>query len=575
MPSDPPAKPPPWEELAATSTRDPLVDSTLGEYVVKRRLGAGAMGVVYEGVQKLVDKPVAIKVLQPNAYGHDADNVQKLMAEARAANAVRHRGIVDVYSFGTLPDGRPYLVMELIDGEPLDKVIAREAPLRLDKALAILDELLEALTAAHAVGVIHRDLKPANLFVTGSSDGALHIKVLDFGLAQHSLNIAGGAANTCASAIVGTPHYMPPEQATAKPVGPRTDLYAVGCIAFQMLSGRLPFEAATPVEMMIKHLQAPVPRLSELVQVPAALDELVFRLLAKEPDDRPPSATAVRQELAQLRKAGLPESISTPQLARGFAKTGMRPALREEVPTPLDEEAAGSLQVEKTSVRPPSREEHDTPPSLPAIWQPPSPVERKTAVLPPSRREPLQRSEDTTPVSRRQPPPRAQADQRPAARAPGEEPAPRRIGLAQKIAAAAAGLGLLLGIALAALWPTAAPPVPAEPQDREEPKAVAPPRPGDKPASPGGETPADEGRASPTPLPRPAPELSMVEKLRRKIFARLASMERRYAQKKSANPAVRNFLDSYRARATAATGLQALREIEDDAVDLAKRNDLL
>lgn len=301
LPPPPVAEPTPAladEGLDPTAVRDPLLGMELGEYRITRRLGEGGMGVVYAAIQPVIQKPVAIKILQNEAG--QAGEEERLKAEARAANAVRHRGIVDVFAFGKMPDGRPYIVMDLLQGEPLDAILEREAPLNLDRALSILDDVLDTLSAAHAAGVVHRDLKPANMFLVRQANGEAYVRILDFGLAKRSG--PGGPRTSRASMVAGTPHYMAPEQALGETVGPRADLYSVGCIAYEMLTGRLPFDTEDPVEQIAKRLSTVPVRASKVARVPAELDEIVMRLLEREPEDRPASAAIVRQQISKYRR---------------------------------------------------------------------------------------------------------------------------------------------------------------------------------------------------------------------------------------------------------------------------------
>ena len=290
-------------ETTATAPSDPLIGAVLGEYRLTRRLGEGGMGVVYAGLQPVIQKPVAVKILQ--ALAGRAGEVDQLIAEARAANAVRHRGIVDVFGFGTLPDGRPYIVMDLLEGEPLDAIVAREAPLSIDRVLAILDDVLDTLSAAHAAGVIHRDLKPANLFLVREAHGGSYVRILDFGLAKR---LELGADGIRSSKIAGTPHYMAPEQALGRTVGPQSDLYAVGCLAYEMLTGVLPFTATNPIEQMTQRISEAPRRASEVARVPPELDRIVMQMLARDPAERPASAAVVRQQIAKYRRVLQSES---------------------------------------------------------------------------------------------------------------------------------------------------------------------------------------------------------------------------------------------------------------------------
>ncbi|MBL8909844.1 MAG: protein kinase [Archangium sp.] len=291
--------------LGPTKHRDPVIGAHVSGYVVKGRLGSGGMGIVYEGEQPMIGKRVAIKVLRPEV-ADNPDVVQRLVAEARAVNQVGHRGIIDVFAFGELPDGRQCIVMEYLDGESLDAILqmfAKERRLMpMGDVLIILDEILSALAAAHTAGVIHRDLKPSNIFLCRQRDGARYVKLLDFGIAK--LGVLGGATPVSrASLMVGTPSYMAPEQAKGGNIGPAMDLYAVGVMAFEMFTGRLPFIADSVVAVIMAHQQEAPPRPSSVVMsLPDAVDEMVLKLMSKAPEDRYRSADEVRQVVHNLRK---------------------------------------------------------------------------------------------------------------------------------------------------------------------------------------------------------------------------------------------------------------------------------
>ncbi|MFY2564149.1 serine/threonine-protein kinase [Corallococcus terminator] len=293
-----------WEESV---TRDMLVGTRVGEYVLKRRIGSGGMGIVYEGEHAVIGRKVAIKLLRPDfvegARGRD------LVAEARAAAAIHHRGIIDIFGFGAIPDVGQYLVMEYLEGAPLDEVIHQRAPMLEVDVIRILDALLGALAAAHAVGVIHRDLKPGNVFMVREGDGTESVKVLDFGIAKRSEAPHGSTPQTNASTMVGTPEYIAPEQACGQQVSPQTDLYAVGVMAFEMLTRRLPFEGESPLAIVLQHVRTPPPSPSSYLEMNPALEKLVLRLLAKAPSERPSSAEAVRREL-KLVLASFSENVT-------------------------------------------------------------------------------------------------------------------------------------------------------------------------------------------------------------------------------------------------------------------------
>jgi serine/threonine protein kinase len=324
---------------------DALIGKDVGGYLVKGRLGAGGMGIVYEGEQTVIGKRVAIKVLK-SEVADNPDVVRRLVAEARAVNSVGHRNIIDVFGFAELPDGRQAIIMELLEGESLEQLLAQyhaeHRTMPLSEVLVVLDEMLSALAAAHTAGVIHRDLKPSNVFLCRQRDGSRYVKILDFGIAK--LGVLGDAAQN-ASVLVGTPAYMAPEQATGGVVSPPLDLYAVGVMIFELLTGRLPFVADSLFQLITKHAQERPPLPSSLnLGLPDALDDLVMKLLEKRPEDRYPSANAVRAEVVRLKKQlSVPSSLKAPLPApepapdEGLDATLLRPPAaptRSAPPTP-------------------------------------------------------------------------------------------------------------------------------------------------------------------------------------------------------------------------------------------------
>ncbi len=305
----------PWDghalahAISLTPRSDPLIETPVSEYVVKERIGAGGMGIVYRAVQPLIGKQVAIKVLKAE-YAGEAEVVQRLLVEARVVNAIQHRGIIDIFGFGQLPDGRPYVVMELLQGTALSSYIRKRKRLAPDEVVGILDEILAALGAAHRGGVIHRDLKPGNVFLVESSDGQRSVKLLDFGIAK-VVQFRPARPLTAQGNILGTPEFMAPEQVRGEKVGPATDLYALGIIAFQLLTGRVPFMGET-TQVLVAQVEQKPPTLTSLVpEVPAALERLVLRLLAKDPSKRFQSAEAVRRELGALGAKGATRAMAS------------------------------------------------------------------------------------------------------------------------------------------------------------------------------------------------------------------------------------------------------------------------
>jgi serine/threonine-protein kinase len=272
----------------------------VGEYTVRRRIGAGGMGIVYECVHPIIGKRAAVKVLKPE-IAEDPDLMERLLSEARAVASIQHRSVIDIFGFGRLQDGRHYMVMEYLDGEPLDFLLHRVGRLPLAEAMDIFDAILSGLGAAHAVGVIHRDLKPSNVILVPQPDGSREVKVLDFGLAKQA-RPNEVTPQTVAGRVLGTPEYMAPEQARGLAIGPRTDLYAAGVLAYELVLGQVPFSGAGPVEVMFRHIHDPPPRPSALdPSLPPVFDELIARLLAKDAAERPASAEEVRSWVARIR----------------------------------------------------------------------------------------------------------------------------------------------------------------------------------------------------------------------------------------------------------------------------------
>ncbi|NMO23165.1 serine/threonine protein kinase [Pyxidicoccus fallax] len=321
------------ETVAADAgVRDPLIGLRLGEYELRSRIGVGGMGLVYEGIQPLIGKRVAVKVLRPE-LAHSSEQVERLLAEARAVNAIRHRGIIDIFGFGQVPDGRQYIIMEYLEGQALDAVLAEKHRLPVQETLSLLDEVLAALAAAHGAGVVHRDLKPSNIFLVRQPDGSRYVKVLDFGLAKRAQTPTGRSAQTRTDMVVGTPEYMAPEQARGQEVGPMTDLYALGVVAFEAVTGRLPFIGASPVDLLMKHVEARPPRPSEFVpELPPALDAFILQMLTKDPETRPNSADALRQQLNKLRRT-LRSTRSNPSAPAPVEKPRGRDDVESRRPT--------------------------------------------------------------------------------------------------------------------------------------------------------------------------------------------------------------------------------------------------
>jgi len=270
----------------------------VGEYVIEGKLGAGAFGDVYRAKHPVIGKAAAVKVLGKK-HSADPEVVSRFVTEARVVNQVHHPNIVDIFSFGQLEDGRHYHIMELLDGEPLDEhVAAQGGRLSVATVVELLIPLARALDAAHAAGVVHRDLKPANVFLATAGDGTQAPKLLDFGIAKLLGDDLASQHQTATGVAVGTPEYMSPEQCEGKTVDHRSDVYALGCMAFRMITGRPVFEEDSVVALLMAHIQKPPLAPSELApDLPASVDAPVLAMLAKSPDARPSSASAAIEAL--------------------------------------------------------------------------------------------------------------------------------------------------------------------------------------------------------------------------------------------------------------------------------------
>src|SRR6476469_8603534 len=221
---------------------DPLVGHILDEkYRLEERLGVGGMGTVYRARHLLIDRPVAIKVLN-KLFVEDEAARTRFRREARAAGRLQHPNAVTVTDFGESQDGFVYLVMELLEGRTLRDVLAKEAPLDVARSVALMLQISAAVAAAHEAGIIHRDLKPANIFVVQHPEVPAVVKVLDFGIAKLAAELLDDEG-----AMIGTPRYMSPEQCDGLELTPAADVYSLGCILYEMLTGTVPFSGATPL----------------------------------------------------------------------------------------------------------------------------------------------------------------------------------------------------------------------------------------------------------------------------------------------------------------------------------------
>jgi serine/threonine-protein kinase len=271
------------------AAHDDLIGQAIGGYQITRRIGAGGMGAVYLGVHAALGKRVAVKVMLAAARG---DALRRFFDEARAAAALDSPRIVEVIDLASLPDGRTYMMMEYLAGESLLQHARRRGKIPAAEVVAIAAQALDGLALAHAHGIVHRDIKPPNLFLErGPPPG---VKLLDFGVAK--LLGGGDRGSTRSGVVIGTPEYMSPEQTAAgtKAIDARADLYSLGVVAYELLAGRLPFEAESWLDIMVMHQKAPPPPLEGVRPEIAAV---VLRALAKAPEDRFADAATMRAAL--------------------------------------------------------------------------------------------------------------------------------------------------------------------------------------------------------------------------------------------------------------------------------------
>lgn len=311
--------------------------ATVGTYKVLRLLGQGGMGAVYIGEHTLLGRRAAIKVLLPELSANK-EVVQRFFNEARAVTQISDPGIVQVFDFGFDAAGNAYIVMELLDGEPMDQRLARIGQFSPRDAIRLVRLVSTALSAAHAKGIVHRDLKPENIFIVGDPavTGGERVKILDFGIAKLSGDHPG-QMKTQTGALMGTPVYMSPEQCRgAGDVGARSDIYSLGCVLMTMLTGRPPFEGEGSGDLIVAHMTAPPPLASSRVpNIPPALDRVLQRCLAKDPAARFASMIELAQELEQLEE-------HAPASTTGPVRAQTAPALATQ-PTTLSS-AASQLQ---------------------------------------------------------------------------------------------------------------------------------------------------------------------------------------------------------------------------------------
>lgn len=311
-----------------------MTQPSSGRYQLTARIATGGMGEVWRAEDTVLDREVAVKVLK-HEYADDPTFRARFVAEARHAASLVHPNVASVFDFGELveDDGsgtrRPFLVMELIPGQPLSTLLRGGEAMPPGRAADIVAQAADAIAAAHALGIVHRDVKPGNLLVT--PDGT--VKITDFGIAR----AGDGASITQTGQIIGTPHYISPEQAEGRPATAASDIYALGVVLYECLAGRRPFDRDTPIQVALAHVREEVPSLNE--DVPPRIRAIVEKALAKSPDDRFASAADLATALRGGEVAGLGAAGAVGAAAMGLDSDSTRIL---ELP-PTDETAAAAV----------------------------------------------------------------------------------------------------------------------------------------------------------------------------------------------------------------------------------------
>jgi tRNA A-37 threonylcarbamoyl transferase component Bud32 len=318
--------------------KDPRIATTIaGRYLIEEVIGEGGMATVYRATQKLTERPCAVKIMTA-ALAREAIVRERFRREAKSAQKLAHPNIIEIFDQGDTEDGTAYIVMELLKGKSLSEVIAK-GPMPIERAILVMIQISRGIARAHDLGVIHRDLKPENIFLVQIEEGPDLVKLLDFGIALSKQD----SRLTGAGEIFGTPQYMAPERITAAEPGPSADLYSLGVVFFEIVTGALPFEAPDIATFFNKHLkEAPRPPRTLNPHIPVQLENLILRLLAKDPKERPVDAHRVHADLLDLARDA---DVSIPSVPESEAEAER--TLRQFAPG----RGAAQLRVERWARR--------------------------------------------------------------------------------------------------------------------------------------------------------------------------------------------------------------------------------
>src|SRR3569623_918804 len=302
---------------ADPGTEDPLLGRVLSErYRILRKLGEGGMGVVYLAEHVVIEKKLALKVLFPDLTRR-ADLIQRCMQEAKSASRSGHENVIDITDFGQSPEGYVFIAMEYLSGQDLGQVLKASGSLSWERAQPLVVQMVKALRAAHARGIIHRDMMPENIFVIPRDDGREFVKVLDFGIAKVMGLDEDVPRLTRTGMIFGTPEYMSPEQAQGQRVDHRVDSYAIGCIMFHVLTGRVPFKADSFMGILSKHMvEAPESPRALNPAIDPGIEAVILRAMEKDPAKRFQSMGELLQALSPVSGGDFSGAVAgTPALA--------------------------------------------------------------------------------------------------------------------------------------------------------------------------------------------------------------------------------------------------------------------
>jgi eukaryotic-like serine/threonine-protein kinase len=288
----------------AAAALDPLLGRLLADrYRLVQKIGQGGMGSIYKALQTKMERICAIKLLTALSHDNEAA-LARFNREAKMASRIDNRHAITIYDYGEAEGGVPYLAMEFVDGKPLSTVLAEEGYLPVERVVAIINQIAEALTAAHSLGIVHRDLKPDNVMITHKGDTADYVKVLDFGIAKTVIEDSNEKL-TMDGFVLGTPVYMSPEQLSGEKLDARSDIYSLAIIAYEMLSGRLPFEGENPQAIMIKRITVdPIQLRMVAPEVSDSVNRVVMDGLARHRESRTPSADAFARALSDAHLTG-------------------------------------------------------------------------------------------------------------------------------------------------------------------------------------------------------------------------------------------------------------------------------